>query len=194
MAAGTVAGVDEPVTAPVEGSQRPSLTVPAVIVVVAIALDQLTKWWALQELEDGDVVEVLPTLEFDLAYNNGFSFGTGSGLGRWIALLVIVLCFAIAHQIRVSETALRANIAAVVLGGAIGNLLDRIFRADDGPLSGAVIDFIDVTWYAVFNLADIFVVCGCIAFGLYELRAARQLAAEESGPEPSAEPEEEPAT
>ena len=60
VAAGTVAGVDEPVTAPVEGSQRPSLTVPAVIVVVAIALDQLTKWWALQELEDGDVVEDVP--------------------------------------------------------------------------------------------------------------------------------------
>ena len=48
---------------------------------------------------------------------------------------------------------------AVILGGALGNLIDRVARADDGPLSGQVIDFIDVSWYAVFNVADIFVVC-----------------------------------
>ncbi len=173
---------------------RPGLVVPVVIVVVAVVLDQLTKWWALEALGDGDVVEVLPTLEFDLAYNRGFSFGTGTGLGRWIALLVIALCVVLVHQIRVSETALRANIAAVVLGGALGNLVDRLFRADDGLLSGAVIDFIDVTWYAVFNVADMFVVCGCIAFGIHEIVMARRLDAALTAAESAdEEPEEEPA-
>ena len=185
---------------------RPGLTTPIVIVVVAVVLDQLTKWWALEALEDGSIVEVLPTLEFDLAYNRGFSFGTGTGLGRWIAVLVVVLCGVLVHQIRISDTRLRANIAAIVLGGALGNLVDRIFRADDGPLSGAVIDFIDVTWYAVFNVADMFVVCGCIAFGLYEVRQARRLDAAEAAAavapslddspneDPTEDTEEEPAT
>ena len=59
---------------------------------------------------------------------------------------------------------------AAILGGALGNLIDRVVRADDGLLSGNVVDFIDVTWYAVFNVADMFVVCGCIVLVLYELR------------------------
>ena len=95
---GTVAGVDAAPTT----SLRPSLTTPAVIIVVALVVDQLSKWWALDELEDGSVIEVLPTLEFDLHYNTGFSFGTGTGMGRWIALLVVVLCLVLVHQIRVS--------------------------------------------------------------------------------------------
>lgn len=177
---GTVAGVDAAPTT----SLRPSLTTPAVIIVVALVVDQLSKWWALDELEDGSVIEVLPTLEFDLHYNTGFSFGTGTGMGRWIAILVVVLCLVLVHQIRVSETALRANLAAVVLGGALGNLADRLLRAEDGPLSGAVIDFIDVTWYAVFNVADIFVVCGAIAFGANEIWLSRQVNDEIDAVEP----------
>ena len=186
--------MDDPTTpVPSDATPRSRLT-PAVIVIVAIALDQLTKWWALVALEDGDVIEVLPTLEFDLAYNSGFSFGTGQGLGRWISVLVVVLCVFLVQQIRVSETALRANIAAVVLGGALGNLLDRIFRADDGILSGEVIDFIDVTWYAVFNVADIFVVCGCVAFGFHEVQLARRAQHADDRSDPAPEPEGEPAT
>ena len=69
--------------------------------------------------------------------------------------------------------------SASILGGALGNLVDRLFRADDGPLSGEVIDFIDVTWYAVFNVADIFVVCGCVAFGVYEVMVLRHERAEQ---------------
>ncbi|MEM9464488.1 MAG: signal peptidase II [Actinomycetota bacterium] len=185
--------MDEPTSTPDTGSSRPSLITPMVIVVLGVVLDQVTKWWALRELEDGSVIELVPTLEFDLAYNSGFSFGTGEGLGRWIGVLVIALCLFLVHQIRVSETALRANIAAIVLGGAIGNLLDRIFRAEDGPLSGEVIDFIDVTWYAVFNVADIFVVCGCITFGFHEIQLARRRD-DDPDPAPTAEPEGEPAT
>jgi signal peptidase II len=193
VAPDTVTDVDEPTLTPTADAPRPSLITPVVIIVVALVLDQLTKWWALEALEDGDVIELLPTLEFDLAFNSGFSFGTGEGLGRWISVLVIALCLFLVQQIRVSQTALRANLAAVVLGGALGNLVDRIFRADDGILSGEVVDFIDVTWYAVFNVADIFVVCGCIAFGLHEVRLARQ-EARAAQALLSDEPEGEPAT
>ena len=147
----------------------------AVIVTAAVALDQITKWWAESALDNGRVINVLPTLEFDLSYNSGFSFGTGSGLGPWIGLIVIAMCGFLGWLIVNAETRLRAAIAATILGGAISNLLDRIFRADDGVLSGEVVDFIDVTWYAVFNVADIFVVCGAIAFGANELWLSRQV-------------------
>ena len=64
----------------------------AVIVAAAVALDQITKWWAESALDNGRVINVLPTLEFDLSYNSGFSFGTGSGFGPWIGLIVIAMC------------------------------------------------------------------------------------------------------
>ncbi|MCB1027813.1 MAG: signal peptidase II, partial [Microthrixaceae bacterium] len=54
--------------------------------------------------------------------------------------------------------------------GALGNLLDRLFRANDGLLSGKVVDFVAVTWYAVFNVADVFVVVGAIALLWLEFR------------------------
>lgn len=156
----------------------------AVIVTAAVALDQITKWWAESALDNGRVINVLPTLEFDLSYNSGFSFGTGSGLGPWIGLIVIAMCGFLGWLIVNAETRLRAAIAATILGGAISNLLDRIFRADDGVLSGEVVDFIDVTWYAVFNVADILVVCGAIAFGANEIWLSRQVNDEIDAVEP----------
>ena len=143
------------------------------IVVVTVALDQFSKWWAEEALDDGDTIGVFPTVEFDLTYNSGFSFSAGSGNGAWIGLLVAILVAFLSWQVWRVEVSARALLLAVILGGAIGNLIDRVFRADDGILSGEVVDFIDVSWYAVFNVADIFVVCGSIGFVIYELRVAR---------------------
>lgn len=155
-------------------SPRRRLGYVALIIVACVALDQATKEWALGRLDGGRKIDVLPTLEFDLAFNSGFSFSTGSGNGNLVGLLVIVLSAFIAWQIWREERPTRTWLYAVILGGALGNLLDRIFRADDGFLSGEVVDFIDVTWYAVFNVADMFVVCGCIAFVIDELIRGRR--------------------
>ena len=86
---------------------------------------------------------------------------------------VIALSVFIAVQIWREERPTRTWLYAVILGGALGNLLDRVFRADEGFLSGKVVDFIDVTWYAVFNVADIAVVCGAIALVAVEWWAGR---------------------
>lgn len=150
------------------------LTYAALIIVGAVVLDQLTKEWALNRLSGNRTVDVLPTLEFDLAYNSGFSFSTGSGSGNIVGLVVIALSTFLGWQIVRETRTRRLALYAIILGGALGNLLDRIFRADDGFLSGKVIDFIDVSWYAVFNIADIFVVCGCIAFVIDEVVEHRQ--------------------
>jgi signal peptidase II len=66
-----------------------------------------------------------------------------------------------------------ASVAAgLVLGGAIGNLVDRVFRSP-GFLSGAVIDFIDLRWWPVFNLADAAITCGCLLLLFSGLRGRR---------------------
>jgi signal peptidase II len=142
--------------------------------VVAVALDQLTKWWAETALSEGRSVAVLPTVELDLVYNSGFSFSAGAGSGRLVGIGVIVVCAAIVGLIARAATVTRLVLLSVILGGALGNLMDRIFRAEDGFLSGEVVDFIDVSWYAVFNVADCFVVVGAVALVLSELTAGRR--------------------
>ena len=67
------------------------------------------------------------------------------------------------------QTSTVAVIAAgLVLGGALGNLVDRVFRGD-GWLHGAVIDFIDFQWFPIFNIADIAINAGGILFVLWAL-------------------------
>ena len=63
---------------------------------------------------------------------------------------------------------------AIATGGAIGNIWDRISRATDGPLTGEVVDFIAVDWFAIFNVADIFTTCGIAAWALTTLLRPRQ--------------------
>lgn len=159
--------------------------VTGVVIATVLVLDQLSKEWAIDRLSRGRTIDVLPTLEFDLTYNSGFSFGAGAGYGPLVGVLVIVLCGFIGWRIWVETLPVRAAILAAILGGALGNLIDRVVRADDGLLSGKVVDFIDVTWYAVFNVADMFVVCGCIVLVLYELRHRADAAEPSSGEDPS---------
>lgn len=156
-------------------SRRLFIPLAVALVCVEVLLDQLTKEWALNRLGDGSRIDVLPTLEFDLSFNSGFSFSTGSGQGRLIGVGVIFLTLFLIRQITIEAPNLRSWLLTVILGGALGNLGDRIFRADDGALSGHVIDFIDVSWFAVFNVADIFVVGGAIILVLVEFLRSRQL-------------------
>ncbi len=159
--------------------------VTSVVIATVLVLDQLSKEWAIDRLSRGRTIEVLPTLEFDLTYNSGFSFGAGAGYGPLVGTLVIALCGFIGWRIWIERLPARAAILAAILGGALGNLIDRVVRADDGFLSGNVVDFIDVTWYAVFNVADMFVVCGCIVLVLYELRHRADASEPSSSEDPS---------
>ncbi len=145
------------------------LSVAVAIVVIEVVLDQSTKWWAKSSLHTGRAVSVLPTVDFRLAFNSGFSFSTGSSRGQLITVLVAAIAGVLVWQIMREARTTRTFLMAVILGGAIGNLLDRVFRADDGLFSGRVIDFIDVSWYAVFNVADMFVVVGAITLVIHEV-------------------------
>ncbi|MEM7288554.1 MAG: signal peptidase II [Actinomycetota bacterium] len=130
---------------------------------VVVIIDQITKWWAVEELDGGRRIELFWTAQFRLVRNDGAAFSLGSGLTPLISIAAMAISIAVIVAARRLADQPRVVAAlGLVLGGAVGNLIDRFFRPGDGFLAGHVIDFIDFQWYPVFNVADIGVVCGGI--------------------------------
>lgn len=149
------------------------LRVVVAVAAVVVLIDQLTKTWAIRALADRAApIEVVGSLQFQLLYNTGaaFSMGNGRGLGPWVAVLALVVVVGLALGYT-SRFTLGAVAAGLIAGGAVGNLLDRAFRGDAGFLHGAVVDFIDLQWWPVFNVADAAVVIGAVLLVLASLRA-----------------------
>ena len=129
--------------------------------VFLVFLDQLTKELAIAELSDGSVMPVLgEVLRFRLAYNDAAAFSLGVGQ-TWV--LAIIACCAVLALLWFGPKAKNLTwtiIAALVLGGAAGNLVDRLTRPP-GFLNGHVVDFISIPFnFPIFNLADTFLVVG----------------------------------
>ena len=145
----------------------------AAVVGVVVVLDQLTKWWALQTLDDR-TIDLVGSLRLALTYNKGGAFGIGSGFVPVLAVVAVGFVLLIVVRGDANTRFAVAIALGLVLGGAFGNLGDRLFR-DPGLLRGAVIDFIDVQWWPVFNVADTAITCGCV---LLVLTMGRQPAGE----------------
>jgi signal peptidase II len=126
-----------------------------------VLLDQLSKWWAVERLTDGNI-DVLWTLRFRLIGNRGSAFSLGTGLGPFFAVAAIGVAIVLVIIGRRAPTRTGAVALGLVLGGALGNLIDRIARDGDGLFGGYVVDFIDFQWWPVFNVADMAIVCGAI--------------------------------
>ena len=142
------------------------------VAAVVVVLDQVTKHWAVNALSDGDPRPVIWTLQWNLAYNTGMAFSRGQGLGPVIALAALVIACAIVWSMRSQSSKVAAVAAGLVLGGAVGNLIDRLFRGD-GWLHGGVVDFVDFQWFPIFNIADIAINAGGILFVLWALFGQR---------------------
>lgn len=157
--------------APPLGPRRLGLI--ASIAALVLLADQATKRWAVDNLSDGRIVEVVGSLQFNLSYNTGvaFSLGSGKGIGPWISVLAVVVVVAVSFG-ATSRITIGAVASGLISGGALGNLLDRAFRGDDGFLHGAVIDFIDLQWWPVFNIADAAIVVGAGLLVLASFKAA----------------------
>ncbi|HBL09376.1 MAG TPA: hypothetical protein DDZ64_10035, partial [Acidimicrobiaceae bacterium] len=76
-------------------------------------------------------------------------------------LIILVIVFLIRMGARTADPVSRIAVG-VVVGGAVANLVDRALRSDDGFMGGAVVDFVDLQWWPVFNVADSAVVVGSI--------------------------------
>ena len=162
---------DLEITAPQLGPRRLGLI--ASIAALVLLADQATKRWAIDNLSDGQIVEVVGSLQFNLSYNTGvaFSLGSGKGIGPWISVLAVVVVVAVSFG-ATSRVTIGAVASGLISGGALGNLLDRAFRGDDGFLHGAVIDFIDLQWWPIFNIADAAIVVGAGLLVLASFKAA----------------------
>ncbi|MGK2958115.1 MAG: signal peptidase II [Acidimicrobiales bacterium] len=126
-----------------------------------VAVDQLTKWWALEVLGNR-TIDVVWTLQFRLLFNKGSAFGFGS---RFTPLITLIAITIVVFFLRTGSkyTSVWPRVAmALVVGGALGNLVDRLFRDGSGFLGGAVVDFLDLQWWPVFNLADVAISFGAV--------------------------------
>ena len=135
-----------------------------------MVLDQVTKIWAVERLSRGRVIDVLGSLRFSLSYNSGMAFGRGQGLGPIIGVVALVVVVYLLIGLRTTGSRLGAVSVGLVMGGAAGNVCDRLFR-DNGWLRGSVVDFIDLQWWPVFNIADIGVTVGGLLLVFSALRS-----------------------
>jgi signal peptidase II len=131
----------------------------AAVAAAVIAIDQLTKTWAAHTLATRDI-DLVGSLRLHLARNRGAAFSLGLGSGGVVAVLAIVVVIVLITIGRSLDTRVGVLSLGLVLGGALGNLVDRAFRDGSGFLGGAVIDFIDLQWWPVFNVADMAVTIG----------------------------------
>lgn len=135
------------------------------LTLLVIVADQLTKLWAQTGLTLYQPHELLSVFNLTLAYNHGAAFSFLAGAGGWqrwflaaLALVASLVLLVWLYRLKIGEW-MQAAALALILGGALGNLIDRIQH-------GYVIDFLDFHWQAshfpAFNLADSAITLGAI--------------------------------
>ncbi|MFJ2580595.1 signal peptidase II [Kitasatospora aureofaciens] len=143
-----------------------------VVALLAFLIDLGSKLLIVARLENHAAIKVIgDVVTFQVIRNSGAAFGMGQALTvvfTMIASAVIVVIWRIARRLYSLPWAIALGL---LLGGALGNLTDRLFRAP-GVFRGHVVDFISVQHFAVFNLADSAIVCGGILVVLLSFRGS----------------------
>jgi len=141
---------------------------------VIVAVDQVTKAIVVSHLREGESRRVVGSV---LSWTYQRNPGSAFGLFRHVPVLFTVLAAVIAVVIIVRSPQVRDKLVAfalgLVLGGALGNLVDRIARPP-GVFRGRVIDFVDLHWWPVFNVADSAVVIGAVLLLIASFRNERR--------------------
>ena len=138
----------------------------ALVVVVLLALDQLTKYLAVLHLKGKPSIPIIEgVLELDYLENRGVAFGLLQGK-HVLILITSIICigiifFFLARMPMAKRFTVLHIIFSVVIAGGIGNMIDRL-------VNGFVVDFISFVLidYPIFNVADCYVVCGVIAMAI----------------------------
>jgi signal peptidase II len=140
----------------------------AVISLALLVVDQIAKVWAASAL-DHHTIHVVWKLRLNLVRNPGTAFSLGEGKGPLLGLIACIVVVVLIRLARQPRTLVSAVGIALILGGAVGNVVDRLVRAPHGFMTGHVVDFIDFQFWPVFNVADMGVTCGIILV-LFELQ------------------------
>jgi signal peptidase II len=135
------------------------------IVAVVLLADQSAKTWAETHLT------IFPRHEFGpfdlrLRFNTGAAFGIGRGMAPLVALIGVAVVVFLFGLIKPSQSLLGTFASGLLVGGAVSNLADRVFRSN----GGAVIDWIHFPHWPTFNLADSSIVAGVALLLIYNLR------------------------
>lgn len=149
------------------------------VALVGLALDQITKAWALRALAEGPI-DLVAGVRLNLVFNSRGAFGLGGAAVPFLALAALGLVVVLALKGDAVSRVVPAVALGLVVGGAVGNLADRAFRAP-GFLRGAVVDFVDLGWWPVFNVADSAITLGCLVLVMSGWRSEEQERAE-AGP------------
>jgi signal peptidase II len=140
------------------------------VAALAYALDLVSKMIVVAKLEHHEPIEIIGDwLKFEAIRNAGAAFGFGEAFTIIFTVIAAIVIVVIARLARKLYSLPWAIALGLLLGGALGNLTDRIFRSP-GVFEGAVVDFIAPKGFAVFNLADSAIVCGGILIVLLSFR------------------------
>jgi signal peptidase II len=140
------------------------------IVLGIVAADQLSKLWAVRELADAPVSIIGSDVSFELTRNTGSAFSLFQAFTPLLALIAIGVAVLLVREVRRSRDTLMIVGLSLVLGGALGNLADRLFRSP-GFLKGAVVDFVHVGRFPTFNVADSAITVGAVLIVIWAVRA-----------------------
>lgn len=113
----------------------------------------MTKTWALRAAGDEPIELIADFLQIRVARNTGAAFSILTGWGPLIGIVAVGVVVLIFVVLRDAGHRIEAVGLGLILGGAVGNLLDRVFRGD-GFFDGAVVDFVDFDFFPTFNVAD----------------------------------------
>lgn len=147
---------------------RPVL-VTAIVLGVVLA-DQLSKLWAVRQLAEAPVSIIGDDVSFELTRNTGSAFSLFQAFTPLLALIAVGVAVLLVREVRRSRETLMIVGLSLVLGGALGNLADRVFRSP-GFLKGAVVDFVHVGRFPTFNIADSAITIGAALIVIWAIRA-----------------------
>jgi signal peptidase II len=155
---------------PLATTRRRLPLVVAGIAVLVLTVDQVTKAWAVSALTDRGPVDLVGSLlRLDLTRNAGAAFSFATGMTWIFTLIAVTVAVTIVRLSRRLGSVGWSVALGLLLGGALGNLTDRLFRAP-GFAVGHVVDFLELPHWPVFNIADSCIVSSALLIGLLGLR------------------------
>jgi signal peptidase II len=159
-------GADASSRAPRSG--RPVLA--TTIVVAVVAVDQFSKFWAVRHWASAPLSIVGDTVDLRLVRNTGSAFSLFQAFTPLLAVVAGLVAFFLVRAVRQARDPLMVVGLSLVLGGALGNLVDRLLRAP-GFLRGAVVDFVHLGAWPTFNVADAAITVGAVLIVVWAFRA-----------------------
>ncbi|MGH3508311.1 MAG: signal peptidase II [Nocardioidaceae bacterium] len=155
---------------PAEPSRRPHVVLWAAVAATVLLVDQATKFWAERALDGGETRELAGEwLQLRLTYNPGAAFSMGTGYTVVLTLIAIGVVVVVIRMARKLGSWGWALALGLLLGGALGNVTDRIVR-DPAPFRGHVVDFLELPNWPVFNVADMAICAAAAVFVLLSIR------------------------